>query len=114
MTLSLRVAMSAAGSGQNQFARDVAAQPYLFPYNSQASKQPGSRARLLNAALLCCNDQYLLNLRNLDDAHFPVSELHWYLDNDISAIMRLNLNETVYKKFVEFAWGCDCASQFLL
>jgi hypothetical protein len=114
VTLFLRFAMSAAGSGQNQFARDVVAQPYLFPYNSQASKQPGSRTRLLNAAILCCNDQYLLTLRNLEDAHFPVSELHWYLDNDVSAITKLNLNEKVYKKFVEFAWGCDHAAQLLL
>ena len=106
--------MSATGSGRNQFVRAVAAQPYLFPYHSQESKQPGSRTRLLNAALLCCNDHYLHTLRNLEDAYFPVSELHWLLDNDISAIVRINLNEAVYKKFVQFAWGCDCASQFLL
>ena len=106
--------MSAAGSGENQFARDVAAQPYLFPYNSQASKQPGSRTRILNAALLCCNDQYLLTLRNLEDAHFPVSELHWYLDSDISAIMKRNLNDKLYQNFVKFAWGCEHASQLLL
>ena len=69
---------------------------------------------ILNAALLCCNDQYLHTLRNLEDAYFPVSELHRLPDNDTSAIMRINFNEAVYKKFVQFAWGCDCASQFLL
>ena len=94
--IDFALAMSAAGSGESPFARDVAAQPYLFPYTSQASKQPGSRTRILNAALLCCNDQYSLTLRNLEDAYFPVSELHWYLDNDISAIMQRNLNEKLY------------------
>ena len=69
---------------------------------------------ILNAAILCCNDQYLHTVRNLDDAYFPVSELTQLPDNDITAIMRINFNEPVYKKFVQLAWGCDRASQLLL
>ena len=106
--------MTATGSGRNQFVREVAAQPYLFPYLTHESKQPGSRTRILNAAILCCNDQYLHTVRNLEDAYFPVSELNQLPDNDITAIMRINFNEPVYKKFVQLAWGCDRASQLLL
>ena len=106
--------MSASGSGQGQFVRDVAAQPYLFPYLTRESKQPGSRTRILNAATLCCNDQYLHTVRSLADAYLPVSELNQLPDNDITAIMRINFNAPVYKKFVQLAWGCDRASQLLL
>ena len=106
--------MSASGSGQGQFVRDVAAQPYLFPYLTRESKQPGSRTRILNAATLCCNDQYMHTVRNLDDAYMPVNELNLLPDNDITAMMRINFNEPVYKKFIQLAWGCDLASQLLL
>ena len=81
--------------------------------DSQASKQNGSRTRLLNAAKLCCCDQYLLTLSNLEDEHFPVSELHWYTDNDISAIMKRKLSEKFYVQFLTIAWGTDLTSQFL-
>jgi hypothetical protein len=106
--------MSATGSGQSQFVREVAAQPYLFPYLTRESKQPGSRTMILNAAILCCNDQYVHTVRNLDDAYMPVSELNQLPDNDITAMMRINFNEPVYKKFVQLAWGCEFASQLLL
>ena len=108
------LAMSALGSGQGQLVREVAAQPYLFPYLTHESKQPGSRTRILNAATLCCNDQYLLTVRNLDDAYMPVNELNLLPDNDITAMMRINFNELVYQKFLRLAWGCDLASQLLL
>ena len=107
-------AMSATSSGASPYVRDYAADPHLFPYNSQASKQHGSRKRILNAALLCCIDQYLLTLCDLEETYFPVSELHWRHDNAVSAIMKRNLSEKFYIRFLQFAWGSDLASQFLL
>ena len=106
--------MTTAGSASSTSVRDYAAAPHLFPYSSQASKQNGSRTRILNAAKLCCCDQYLLTLSNLDDEHFPISELHWYADNDISAIMKRSLSEKFYAQVLTFAWGTDLSTQFLL
>ena len=77
------------------------------------SKRHGSRTRILNATKMCCRDQYLLTLRNLEEECFPVCELHWYTDNEITAIMKRNLSERLYEQFLNFAWGMDLASQFL-
>ena len=105
--------MAQSGSASSSTARGFTAAPYLHPYTFEKSKQNGSRTRLLNAAKLCCNDQYLLTLCSMEDQHFPVCELQWYSDNDISAIMKRNLSERFYQQFLNFAWGTDLATQFL-
>ena len=86
---------------------------HLLSYTSEESKKRGSRTRILNAAMMYCRDQYLLTLRNLEEEYFPVCELHWYTDSEITAIMKHNLSGRFYEQFLNFAWGTNLASQFL-
>ena len=84
----------------------------LHPYTSEMSKTQGSRLRILNAAKMCCSEQGILTLCNLEDAYFTVSELHWYADNDVIVIMKRNLPAPIYEQFLTLAWGENLTSQF--
>ena len=65
----------------------------------------GSRARMLRAGFKCCHEQGLLTMSNLAGEFHPLSELTAYSDNDITPLMRFNLRDDLYHKFLLMVWG---------
>ena len=79
--------------------RSSAAQP-LSPYDI-----PGSRARTLNAAHMCCAKQGIFVLSNSPDKPVILALIHQMPENDVSRLMSVNLSNENYDTLMRMTWG---------
>ena len=66
---------------------------------------PGSRARTLKAAHLCCAKQGIFVLSNPPEKPVILQLLHHLKENDVSRLMSLNLSNENYDMFMRMTWG---------
>ena len=92
---------SSSADNHGNTVRSSAAQP-MSPYD-----MPGSRARTLHAAHMCCAKQGIFILSNFPADPVVLTCLHQLPENDVSLLMRVNLSDANYDTFMRMTWGTE-------